>query len=105
MLLGGLGKDSLHGGAGDDVLMPGTIISNRAVTNLTRAHVEWQSADDYTTRSEAVTLELVPETDIPDDATTDTLHGGEGTDLFYARETGSDADELFKDVDELLNAI
>ncbi|HZU38877.1 MAG TPA: hypothetical protein VFA18_23320, partial [Gemmataceae bacterium] len=88
LLIGGTGGDTLTAGAGGDILISGTTSYDAKDANLQAILAEWQSADDYTARFNALhsgANKLVWGTTVKDDSTADVLNGGAGFDWYFAQ--------------------
>ena len=104
LLVGGLGADVLKGNAGDDILVGGTTDYDSSLAALDAVMAEWGRTDAaYQTRVNHLngTLGgglnsglLLTGTTVHDDAASDTLNGGDGTDWYFALLSGVNKDTL-----------
>ena len=110
LLYGEAGADRLVGGAGEDLLIGGTV-----QLSLTRVYWEWaDTARSYNERVVNI-VGAAGKTDqrrnsndylrgsnhstptVFDDNDSDTLNGGDGTDLFFGNKTAENKDRVYRD--------
>jgi WD40 repeat protein len=110
VMIGGLGTDSLNGGSGDDLLIDGTTIYDNSAVALAAILAEWASAASYSDRVDHLTgtpgglngTFHLSGNNVIHDTAVDTLFGGDGDDLFFAKLDAGNTDILGdQDADEL----
>jgi Ca2+-binding RTX toxin-like protein len=105
LLIGGLGADILRGEAGDDLLIAGTTTHDGHDEALRLITAEWNSSRLYSARVQNLrsggtgprsngSFFLRPGVTVLDDAAVDSLLGGAGLDLYFARRS-SPSDTIF----------
>jgi hypothetical protein len=107
LLVGGTGADVLHGAGGDDILIGGTTDHDSNLAALNALMAEWGRTDaDYQTRVKhlngtlagglngSTLLKAGPGGTVHDDAASDTLFGGGGSDWFFALLSGTNQDTV-----------
>lgn len=116
LLVGGLGADSLNGGSGDDILIGGTTDDDGDLAALDAIMAEWGRTDlTYQQRINQLTGAAggglngsydLNDTTVHDDAAIDQLQGNGGTDWWFARVSGANADViLHKQKAEIVTSI
>jgi Ca2+-binding RTX toxin-like protein len=91
LLLGGNGADHLTGGSGDDILFNGTTSFDSDVATLSSLYTFWIGAGTFTTRVNALRAGTggapiaLDSTNVFNDAFTDTMTGGAGSNWFLAK--------------------
>jgi hypothetical protein len=103
LLVGGLGADVLNGNGGDDILIGGTTDYDSNLAALNAIMAEWGRTDaDYSTRVKHLSGSLgglnsgflLTTRTVHDDAASDTLSGGAGTDWYFALLSGANKDVI-----------
>jgi hypothetical protein len=97
VLIGGGGADTLTGGAGQDLLIAGTTSYDSIAAALDAIYASWSGAGTYASRVAALRAgvsysggtAVLDATTVFDDAATDVLTGGTGTDWFFYHYAGS----------------
>ncbi len=98
ILIGGIGKDDIAGGAGDDLLVGGYTSYDTRVENLRLIMAEWNSTRDYETRVANLRTSAGPvlsgkgvrlkttriDRTVFEDTDKDTLKGGDNRDWCFA---------------------
>ncbi|MCI0376800.1 MAG: hypothetical protein L0215_04290 [Gemmataceae bacterium] len=88
-LIGGLGRDEIEGGKGDDLLIGGLTIYDNDAVALAKIRDAWTAPLSYSTcitnlRTGAGGVPKLDVTTVIDDQVKDKLKGGDGLDWFWA---------------------
>lgn len=96
LIIGGTGADSLSGSPDEDIIIAGDTVHDTDSVALATILAAWKANTAYATRVEALRDSmLTPNVHVFDDAATDFLNGGSGSDWFIFNADASVADVVF----------
>ncbi|WP_254507681.1 beta strand repeat-containing protein [Anatilimnocola floriformis] len=104
VMIGGLGVDTLNGGSNDDLLVDGTTVHDSSSAALALILAEWASASSYNDRVAHLTgtpggvngSTHLGGSNVIHDTAVDSLFGNAGDDLFFAKLTAPNQDNVTK---------